>query len=89
LSLIDKYILLLIYGILIILKIVSYYKYGVKTYILPDDFAKIGKDLPYKSLSGNNLTFIKYQTDKGKEKANIICCWQSLTYRLQRSSSMA
>jgi hypothetical protein len=46
-SLINKYILLLIYGTLIIFQIISYYRYGVKSYILPDDFARIGKDLPY------------------------------------------
>jgi hypothetical protein len=32
---------------LIIFQILSYYKYGVKTYIPPDDFARIGKELPY------------------------------------------
>jgi hypothetical protein len=32
---------------LIIFLFISYYKYGVKSHILPDDFAKIGKDLPY------------------------------------------
>ena len=46
-SLINKYILFFIYGVLIIFQIFSYYKYGVITYILPDDFARIGKDLPY------------------------------------------
>jgi hypothetical protein len=46
-SCINKYILFLLYGTLIIFQIVSYYKYGVKTYIPPADFAKIGKDLPY------------------------------------------
>jgi hypothetical protein len=46
-SLINKYLLLLIYGGLISFQIFSYYKYGVKTYILPDDFARIGKELPY------------------------------------------
>lgn len=46
-SSINKYILFFIYGILILFQFISYYKYGVKTYILPDDFARIGKDLPY------------------------------------------
>ena len=46
-SLINKYILLFIYGTLIIFQIISYCKYGVKCYIMPDDFARIGKDLPY------------------------------------------
>jgi hypothetical protein len=46
-SYINKYILLFMYGVLIIFQIVSYYKYGVRTYIPPKDFARIGKDLPY------------------------------------------
>ena len=46
-SLINKYILFFIYGTLIIFQIFSYYKYGVKSYIRTDDFARIGKDLPY------------------------------------------
>jgi len=43
----NKYILFFMYGTLIIFQIMSYYKYGIKTYIMPDDFARIGKDLPY------------------------------------------
>jgi hypothetical protein len=46
-SLVNKHILFFMYGALIIFQIISYYRYGVKTYIMPDDFAKIGKDLPY------------------------------------------
>jgi hypothetical protein len=46
-SYINKYILLFVYGALIFFQIISYYKYGVKTYIPPADFARIGKDLPY------------------------------------------
>jgi hypothetical protein len=46
-SSINKYLLFIIYGLLIIFQVISYYKYGVKTYILPDDFARIGKQLPY------------------------------------------
>lgn len=46
-SLINKYFLFFIYGSLIIFQIFSYYNYGIKTYILPDDFARIGKELPY------------------------------------------
>jgi len=44
---VNKYILLFIYGALILFQIISYYKYGVKTYIMPDDFERIGKHLPY------------------------------------------
>lgn len=46
-SLINKYILFFIYGTLIIFQLISYCKYGVKCYILPEDFAIIGKNLPY------------------------------------------
>ena len=46
-SLINKFILFFMYAFLIFFQIFSYYKYGIKTYILPDDFARIGKDLPY------------------------------------------
>jgi len=46
-SRINKYILLCIYVVLIIFQIISYYKYGVKTYIMQDDFERIGKHLPY------------------------------------------
>ena len=46
-SCVNKYILFFVYGMLIIFQIVSFYKYGVRTYIPPQDFARIGKDLPY------------------------------------------
>lgn len=46
-SRINRYILLCIYVGLIVFQIISYYKYGIKTYILPDDFERIGKHLPY------------------------------------------
>jgi hypothetical protein len=46
-SSINRYILLCIYVVLIVFQILSYYKYGIKTYILPDDFERIGKHLPY------------------------------------------
>jgi hypothetical protein len=46
-SQINRYILLGIYVGLIVFQIISYYKYGVKTYILHDDFERIGKQLPY------------------------------------------
>jgi hypothetical protein len=39
--------MLFIYGGLIFFQLFSYYRYGIKTYILPDDFVRIGKDLPY------------------------------------------
>jgi hypothetical protein len=44
---VNKYTLFFIYGILIIFQILSYYKYGIKTYIMPEDFARIGNNLPY------------------------------------------
>jgi len=43
----NKYVLFFIYCCLILFQIVSYYKFGIITYISPDDFAKFGKDLPY------------------------------------------
>jgi hypothetical protein len=43
----NKYIVFLIYIWLIVFQFISYYKYGVITYISPDDFAKFGKHLPY------------------------------------------
>lgn len=43
----NKYVLFGIYGCLILFQFVSYYKYGIITYISPDDFARFGKDLPY------------------------------------------
>src|SRR3989339_895739 len=46
-SLINKYILFVLYGFLIIFQLFSYYNYGIKSYILPADFERIGKDLPY------------------------------------------
>jgi len=46
-SSINKYLLFIIYGALFFFQLFSYYKYGVKAYILPDDFARIGNILPY------------------------------------------
>ncbi len=46
-SKINKYLLLSIYVFLMVFPLISYYKYGVRTYILPEDFEKIGKQLPY------------------------------------------
>jgi hypothetical protein len=44
---VNNYVLLAIFSCLIILPVISYIKYGVKSYILPDDFEKIGRELPY------------------------------------------
>lgn len=44
---VNKFWLLLIYIVLMGFQIVSYYIYGVKTYIMPEDFARMGKSLPY------------------------------------------
>jgi hypothetical protein len=43
----NKYIIFIIYFWLILFQFISYYKYGIITYITPDDFAKFGKQLPY------------------------------------------
>jgi hypothetical protein len=44
---VNKYFLLIIYFCLILFQVFSYFKYGVTTYIMPDDFARIGNQLPY------------------------------------------
>ena len=46
-SSINKYILFIFYICLIAFQIFSYYEFGIITYIMPADFAKIGKSLPY------------------------------------------
>ena len=44
---VDTVVIFLLCGLLILFQSVSYFKYGVKSHILADAFAKIGKDLPY------------------------------------------
>jgi len=44
---INKYFLFLIYICLIMFPLISYYNYGVRTYIFPEDYEKIGANLPY------------------------------------------
>jgi hypothetical protein len=44
---INKYVLGLLYLCLILFPFFSYYEYGVRTYIMPKAFAKIGTELPY------------------------------------------
>ena len=46
-SKVNKYLLLSIYLLLMVFPFISYYKYGIRTYILPEDYEKIGKQLPY------------------------------------------
>ena len=43
----NKWIVFIVYSWLILFQFISYYKYGIITYISPDDFAKFGKNLPY------------------------------------------
>jgi len=43
----NKYVLFFIYFWLILFQFISYYKYGIITYISPDDYAEFGKHLPY------------------------------------------
>ena len=43
----NKYLLLVINACLVLFPIISYYCYGVKPYIMPEDFDKIGHSLPY------------------------------------------
>jgi hypothetical protein len=44
---INKYVLGLFYLCLILFPFFSYFEYGVRTYIMPKDFARIGTELPY------------------------------------------
>ena len=44
---VNKYILLIVYVLLVLFPIISYVVYGVKPYIMPEDFEKFGKSLPY------------------------------------------
>jgi len=44
---VNNVVFFLILILIILFHFISYYKYGVKSHILPDDFAKIGKKLPY------------------------------------------
>ena len=43
----NKWIVFIVYSWLILFQFISYYKYGIITYITPDDFATFGKHLPY------------------------------------------
>jgi len=43
----NKYILIIVYVCLVLFPIISYFVYGVKPYIMPEDFEKMGKGLPY------------------------------------------
>jgi hypothetical protein len=44
---VNNFIVFSIFGLLVLTQIISYFKYGIKSHMLADDFAKIGKDLPY------------------------------------------
>ena len=46
-SQVNGYIVFIIYSILIIFQVYSYYQYGVQSFIPPWDFERIGKFLPY------------------------------------------
>jgi hypothetical protein len=46
-SQVNVYLLFLLYIVLISFPLGSYYLYGVRTYITPEDFQKMGKTLPY------------------------------------------
>jgi hypothetical protein len=43
----NQYILVIVLVCLVVFPIISYVVYGVKPYIMPKDFEKFGKDLPY------------------------------------------
>jgi hypothetical protein len=44
---VNQYVLLTVYVLLVSFPIISYVIYGVKPYIMPEDFEKFGKNLPY------------------------------------------
>jgi hypothetical protein len=44
---VDKIVLLSIYCLLLLFQFICYYKYGVKSHIVPEDFANLEKALPY------------------------------------------
>jgi hypothetical protein len=44
---VNKYLLLTVYVLLVLFPVISYVVYGVKPYIMPEGFKKIGKSLPY------------------------------------------
>jgi len=46
-SQVNKYVLSSFYVFVLVFLIFSYYKYGIKSYIKPDEFKLIGKSLPY------------------------------------------
>ena len=46
-SQVNGYLLFIIYSILIVFQVYSYYQYGVQSFIPPWDFERIGKFLPY------------------------------------------
>jgi hypothetical protein len=46
-SQVNGYLLFIIYSILIVFQVYSYYQYGVQSFIPPWDFERIGKLLPY------------------------------------------
>jgi hypothetical protein len=44
---VNKYYLLTVWACLVLFPIISYFVYGVKPYIMPTDYEKIGESLPY------------------------------------------
>jgi len=85
-SSVNRYILLCIYVVLIVFQILSYYKYGIKTYIMPEDFERIGKQLPYWFTSVRTiyphlafLTFLGLFSNILKSKGYRLYVWILLT----------
>lgn len=44
---VNNFILITIYVLLVLVQLISYFKYGIRSHIVPADFDKIGKDIPY------------------------------------------
>ena len=95
-SQVNGYIVFVIYSVLIIFQIYSYYQYGVQSFIPPWDFERIGKFLPYWFTSArtiyNLLTFcvcvvLLAKVFKTKDRKNQIM-WLVLTISFIPFASM-
>jgi hypothetical protein len=82
---VNKYILLIVWAFLVSFPIISYLGYGVKPYIMPRDFEKIGVDLPYWFTSIRTIyNYISFCVFLGlfgnvvKSKKNMQIFWSTL-----------
>jgi hypothetical protein len=82
---VNRYILLIVWALLVSFPIISYLGYGVKPYIMPRDFEKIGVDLPYWFTSIRTIyNYISFCVFLGlfgnvvKSKKNMQIFWSTL-----------